>query len=74
MCLIPLFFTDINVMVTESTGVAQVEDPAASIGVEVRVVQTSPGEPSAVEFATASVTVEATTIAVPEVLASTALS
>ena len=35
----------------ESTGVAQVEDPAASIGAEDSTVQTLAGEPSAVEFA-----------------------
>jgi len=58
----------------ESTGVAQVEDPTASIGAEDSVVQTSAGEPSAVEFAAASVTVKATTTDVLEVLASAALS
>ena len=58
----------------ESTGVAQVEDPTASIGAEDSVVQTSAGEPSAVEFAAAFVTMEATTTDVPEVLASAALS
>jgi len=69
-----LFFiiiTDINVMIAESAGVAQVEDPAASIGVENSVVQTSAGEPSAVEFVAASVVVEATTTTVLEVLAAT---
>ena len=43
----------------ESTGVAQAEDPAASIGAEDSAVQTSAGEPSIVEFAAASVAVEA---------------
>ena len=41
-------------MVAESTGVAQVEDPVPSIGAEDDAVQTSAGEPSAVEFAAAS--------------------
>jgi len=60
---------------TDSTGVAQVEDPAASLGTEDNAVQTSAGEPSAVEFAVASVAVEAaTTITVPEVLATTSVS
>ena len=59
----------------ESTGVAQVEDPVASIGAEDSTFQTSAGEPSAVEFAVSSLGVEvATTIAVPEVLATTSVS
>jgi len=60
---------------TESTGVVQVEDPAASLGAEDSTVQTLAGEPSAVEFAVAFVPVEAaTTIIVPEVLAATSVS
>ena len=59
----------------ESTGIAQVEDPAASIGTKDSTVQTSARESSAVEFAVASVAVEAdTTITVPEVLATTSVS
>ena len=59
----------------ESTGIAQVEDPAASIGAEDSTVQTSAGEPSAVEFAVASIAVEAAmTTTVPEVLATTSVS
>jgi len=59
----------------ESAGVAQVEDPAASISAEGSTVQTSTGEPSAVEFAVASVAVEAaTTITVLEVLVTTLVS
>ena len=59
----------------ESTGIAQVEDPAASIGTEDSTVQISAGEPSAVEFVVASVAVEvATKITVPEVLATTSVS
>ena len=72
-----LFFiviTDINVMVAQSTGVAQVEDPMVSIGTEDNAVQTSANEPSAVEFVAASVAVEATTMTVPEVLATTSTS
>ena len=45
----------------------------ASIGVEESVVQTLASEPSAGEFAAASVAVEATTTDVPEMLASAAL-
>ena len=41
----------------KSTGVAQVEDPAASIGAE-DTVHTLAGEPSAVEFAATSVAAE----------------
>jgi len=69
-----LFFsviTDINVMVAESTGVAQVEDPATSIDALNSAVQNSAGEPSAVELAATSIVVEATTTTVPEVLATT---
>ena len=55
----------------ESTGIAQVEDPAVSIA-EDSTVQTLAGEPSAVEFAATSVAVEvAMTTPVPEVLATT---
>ena len=39
----------------ESTRIAQVEDPAASIGAEDSIVQTLAGEPNAVKFAVASV-------------------
>ena len=60
---------------TESTGVVQVEDPAVSLGVEDSTVQTSAGEPNAVEFVVASVAVEAAiTTTVPEVLATTSVS
>jgi len=56
---------------TESTGVVQVEDPAASIGAEDSTVQTSVGE----EFVVASFAVEAaTTTTDPEVLATTSVS
>ena len=59
----------------ESTEVAQVEDPAASIGAEDSTIQTSAGEPSVVEFVVASVAVEAAiTITVAEVLATTSQS
>ena len=60
---------------TESTGIAQVEDPAVSICAEDSTVQTSAREPSAVKFAVASVVVEtATTITVPEVSVATSVS
>ena len=42
----------------ESIGVAQVEDPGASIGAEDSTVQTLAGEPDAARFAIASVAVE----------------
>jgi len=59
----------------ENTGIAQVEDPATSIGTEDSIVQTSAEEPSAVEFVVASVTMKAaTTITVPEVLVTTSVS
>ena len=59
----------------ESTGIAQVEDLAASLGVEDGTVQTSAGEFRAVEFAVASVTVEAaTTITIPKVSVTTSVS
>ena len=58
----------------KSTGVAQVEDPAASIGAEDSTVQTSTGEPDAARFAVASVAVEAaTTITIPEVSGTTSV-
>ena len=59
----------------ESTGIAQVEDPAVSIGAEDSTIQTSAGEPSAVEFVVASVAVEAAiTITVLEVSVTTSVS
>ena len=61
-------------MVAESTGVAQVEDPVASIGAEDSIVQTSAGEPSAIEFAAAFVALEAATTDVLKVLDSAVLS
>jgi len=58
----------------ESTGVAQVEDPTASIGTEDSTVQTSAGEPDAARFAVASVAGEAaTTITIPEVSVTTSV-
>jgi len=73
--LLFIITTDIKVMVAESTGIAQVEDPMESLGAEDNAVQTSIGEPSAVEFVAAPVTVEATiTILVLEVLVTTSMS
>jgi len=68
--LLFIITTDIKVMVAESTGIAQVEDPMESLGAEDNAVQTSAGKPSAVEFVATSVAVEATTTTIPEVLAS----
>ena len=60
---------------TESTGVAQVEDPAASIGIEDSILQTTAEEPSAVEFTVASVAMKAATaITIPEVSVVTSVS
>ena len=50
------------------------EDPAASLGAEDSTVPTSAGESSAVEFAVASVAVDAATTTVPEVLVTTSVS
>jgi len=59
----------------KSTGIAQVEDPAASIGAKDSTVQTLLGEPSVMEFVVASIAVKAAmTIIVPEVLATTSVS
>ena len=72
-----LFFvviTDINVMVAESTGVAQVEDFVASTSTEDSVIKASASEPSVVEFAVALVAVKTTTISAPEVLAMISVS
>jgi len=54
--ILPFFIiiTDINVMVVESTGVAQVEDPMECLGAEDSAVQTSAGEPNVLEFVAAS--------------------
>ena len=60
---------------TESTGLIQVEDPTGSLGAEDSTIQTSAGEPSAVEFAVALVAAEAaTTTTIPEILAATSVS
>ena len=54
---------------------AQVEDPAASIGTEDSTVQISAGEPSAVKFVVASVVVKAAIpIIVPEILVTSSVS
>ena len=59
----------------ESTGIAQVEDPAANIGAEDSTVQTMAGEPSAVEFAATSVAAEvAIPITIPEVSVTSSVS
>jgi len=51
----PIFIViaSIEVMIVESTGLAQVEDPVASTSVEDSALQTSVGEPSAMEFVAA---------------------
>ena len=54
-------------MIAESTGLAQVEEPVASTGVEDNTLQTSTAEPSTVEFVTTAITSEATTVTVSEV-------
>ena len=72
--LLLIVTTDINVMVAESTGVAQVEDLMGSLGTEDSAVQASADEPTAVEFVASHVAVEATTTANPEMLASASAS
>jgi len=54
-------------MIIESTGLAQVEEPVASAGVEDNTLQTSTAKPGTVEFVAALGASEATTITVPEV-------
>jgi len=56
-------------MVAESTELAQVKDPMASISAEDNAVQTSVSEPSVVEFVTAPIAAEPTTITVLEMSA-----
>ena len=59
----------------ESTGVAQVEDPAVSIDAEDSTVQASTGEPDVARSTVTSVAVEAaTTISVPEISVTTSVS
>jgi len=59
----------------ESTGIAQIEDPVASIGTENSKVQTSAREPSTVKFVVASVAMEAAIpITVPEVSVTSSMS
>ena len=43
--LVFIVITNVDVMVAESTEIAQVEDPVASISAEDNAVQTSAGEP-----------------------------
>jgi len=72
----PIFIViaNIDIMIAESTGLAQVEDPVASTNAEDNALQTSAREPGAVEFVAAPVVSEATTITVQEVLATTSVS
>ena len=72
--LFSIVITNIDVMVAESTGISQVEDPVASISTEDNAVQTSASKSSAVEFVVAPVAMETTTITVLEVLATTSTS
>ena len=73
--LLFIITTDINVMVAESTGVAQVEDPMESLGAGDNTIQTSAVGSSAMEFVAAPVAMEATTtITVPEALVMTSAS
>ena len=63
----PVFIViaNIEVIIVESTRLAQVEDPVASTSAEDSALQTLAGEPSAVEFVAAPIVPEATTITVP---------
>jgi len=56
-------------MVLESTGLAQVENLVASSSTEDNALQTSAGEPGAVEFVIVPITSEAIIITVSEVSA-----
>ena len=67
--LIFIVIANIDVMVAESTGLAQVEDPMASTSADYNALQTSAGEPGVVESVTVPDASEATTITVPEVSA-----
>jgi len=60
-------------MIAESTRLAQVKEPVASTGAEDSALQTSTAEPGSVEFVAAPVALEATTITVSEVLATTSV-
>jgi len=72
--LVFIVIANIDVMIAESTRLAQVEDPVAGTGVKDNAVQTSAGEPSVVEFVASPVAMEATMIMVPEVSATTSVS
>jgi len=65
--LIFIIISNIDITVVESIGLAQVEGPVAGTRIEDSAVQTSTGEPSAVEFVAAPVAAKATTIMVLEV-------
>ena len=71
--LVFIVIANIKVTIEESTGLAQVEDPVASTSAEDSALQTSAGEPGAVEFIAVSVASEATTITVPGVSAMTSV-
>ena len=65
----PVFIViaNIDVMVAERTGLAQVEDLVTSTSAEDNAFQTSAGKPGVVEFVVVPVASEATTITIPEV-------
>jgi len=73
---IPVFIiiANIDVMVAESNGLAQVEDPVASTSAEDNALQTLAVEPGVMEFVVVLVASEATTIMVPEVSATISVS
>jgi len=72
----PIFIViaNIEVIIVESTRLAQVEDPVASTSAEDSALQTLAGEPSAVEFVAAPIVPKATTITVSEVSTMTSMS
>ena len=55
------------VIIAESTGVAQVEEPMTNTGAEDSTLQTSTAEPSTVKSVPAVVISEAATVTIPEV-------
>jgi len=66
-----IIIANIDVMIAESTRIAQVKEPVASTGAEDSALQTSTAEPSTTEFVPAAVASEATTVTVIEMPATT---
>ena len=69
-----IVIANIDVMIAESTGLAQVENPMASTSAEDSAFHTLAGELSIVEFVAVPVASKATTITVPEMSATILVS